>query len=382
MAGGILALGIAGGLALAHGRPAQVPQRPARLAPLVRVMSAAHTDLQLTVQAHGTVMPRTESDLVPEVAGRVVGISPALAAGGFFARDDVLLEIDPRDYVSAIARGEARLRRARSELALAQANLERRRALSDGGVASVSALDEAENAALVARATLDEAKVAVEDARRGLERTKLRAPFAGRVREKRVDVGQYVSPGQAVARLYAVDYAEVRLPIPDAELAHLGIPLDSRLAVVPAPEPPMVVLRTRFAGAEREWRGRIVRTEGEIDSRSRMVHVVARVDDPYGVGAETSGAPLSVGLFVDAEILGRRLSDVFVLPRSALREGDRIFTVNDTEQLQSLAVEVLRAEGDHVVVRAEMIEGMRVCVSELRTATEGMRVRTLAAEGS
>jgi RND family efflux transporter MFP subunit len=380
LAGGIAGLGLAGGLALAQGKSPPVAQPPETLAPLVRVVSVSRERVRLTVRAHGTVTPRTESDLVPEVAGRVVAISPALAAGGFFERDEVLLEIDPRDYASALARGEARVRRARSELALARANLERLRALNDGGVASAAALDEAENAARVARAARDEAIVALEDARRGLERTQLRAPFAGRVREKRVDVGQYVSPGHPVARLYAVDYAEVRLPIPDGELAHLGLPLDSRTEGA-LPEP-SVVLRAHFAGAEREWRGRIVRTEGEIDPRSRMLHVVARVDDPYGIGAEAPGAPLPVGLFVDAEIQGRTLADVFVLPRAALREGDRVFAIDAEERLRSRAVEVLRTEGDRVVARGELEEGTRICISDLRTATEGMRVRAAPGERS
>jgi RND family efflux transporter MFP subunit len=381
IAAGILGLGLAAGLALAQGRPSPLPQEPERPAPLVRVVSVARTDLRLSVQAHGTVAPRTESELVPEVSGRVVAISPALAAGGFFERDEVLLEIDPRDYQSAVARGEARVRRARSELALAQANLERLRALNDGGVASASALDEAENAARVARAARDEAIVSLEDARRSLERTQLRAPFEGRVREKRVDVGQYVSPGRPVARLYAVDYAEVRLPIPDDELAHLGLPLDSRLPAEP-PREPSVVMRARFAGATREWHGRIVRTEGEIDPRSRMVHVVARVDDPYGIGAEQPGVPLSVGLFVDAQIQGRALRDVFVLPRAALREGDRIFAVDEDQQLRSRAIEVVRIEGDRIVARGDLTEGTRVCVSDPRGAREGMRVRTAPPEGS
>ena len=371
----VLMVGLAAGLALARGRPAPEPEEPEFLAPLVRVVEVARGDVRLSVRAHGSVEPRTESDLVPEVAGRVVAISPALAAGGFFEEGDVLIEIDARDPSSALRRAEAALRRAHSELDLARAELARLEALSAEGVASVSVLDAARSGAQVAEAAVDETTAARDEARRNLARTKLRAPYAGRVREKWVDVGQFVSPGKPVARLYAVDYAEVRLPIPDAELAHLDLPLDSRLGRGATPPLP-VLLRAPFAGRQREWRGRIVRTEGEIDPRSRMIHVVARVDDPYGAGAEAGGAPLPVGLFVDAEILGRTVEDVVVLPRAALRDPGHVYSVDAQGRMRRHDVDVIRTRGEEVLVRSDLASGERVCVSDLSVVTEGMQVRT------
>lgn len=377
----VLGLGLLGGLALAKGRPSPETDLSRDLAPLVRAAAVARRDVRITVRAHGTVMPRTESDLVPEVSGRVVGISPALVAGGFFEAGETLLEVDPRDYESALRRADARLARTGSEAELARANLARLHALQGRGVASEAALDAAENAARVAEAARAEAAAARDDARRSLERTRLLAPYAGRVREERVDVGQFVSPGQPVARLYAVDYAEVRLPIRDAELAYLELPLDAGGGIEAAAEP-TVVLRAVFAGAPREWTGRIVRTEGEIDSQSRMVHVVARVDDPYGRAEARGRAPLAVGLFVDAEIEGRELRDVISLPRAALRGDDRVFAVDAGGRLRLVPVEVVRAQGEEILVRASLEEGGLVCVSELPGATEGTRVRTLVEAAS
>jgi RND family efflux transporter MFP subunit len=373
----LAALGLVGGLALARGRTAPEADITRETAPLTRVVAVARRDVQLAVRAHGTVEPRTESDLVPEVSGRVVWVSPALAAGGFFDAGATLLEIDPRDYQSALRRAEAGLERARSQLELAHANLARLRTLRGHGVGSESGLDEVENAARVAEAARVEAEAARDDALRGLERTRLIAPYAGRVRQESVDVGQLVGPGQPIARLYAIDYAEVRLPIRDAQLAQLELSLDHAESGDAAGAGPAVVLRAPFAGAEREWRGTIVRTGGEIDPKSRTLQLVARVDDPYGRAQARGRTPLAVGLFVDAEIAGRTLEDVIALPHSALRESHRIFALDADSRLRIHSVQLIHAQGEQMLVRAPLEEGTLVCLSELPGAREGMRVRPL-----
>jgi RND family efflux transporter MFP subunit len=377
----VAVLGLAAGLALARGRTAPEPVPAEILAPLVRVATVERAAVRLSVRAHGSVEPRTESELVMEVAGRVVAIAPALAAGGFFEEGEVLVEIDSRDYASALLRAEAALRRAHSERNLADAELARLTALSSRGVASASAFDSARHASQAAAASEDEATAGRDEARRNLARTQLRAPYAGRVREKWVDVGQFVGPGKPVIRLYAVDYAEVRLPIPDAELADLDLPLDSRDAQGARPELP-VRLRASFSGQPREWHGRIVRVEGEIDPTSRMIHIVARVDDPYGAGVEAGGSPLPVGLFVDAEILGRTLEDVIRLPREALREDGQVYSVDADGRLRRHGVAVVRARGEEILVRGALNSGERVCVSDLAGAREGMQVRVREGDDS
>jgi len=371
---GVLALGAVGAVALIAARPQAETRPPAAEPPMVRVLAVTPEDVQLQVRTHGTVAPRTQSELVPEVAGRVEWISPALAAGGFFEADEPLLRLDRRDYEVALASAEAALARAESEAGLTRANRERSRALAGTGVVSTAELDGAENNARVAAAAVDQALAARERARLDLQRTELRAPFAGRVREKQVDVGQFVSRGTAVARLYAVDAAEVRLPIPNDELAHLDLPLAYR----GDPDPgagPAVTLRVAIAGVTHEWHGRVVRTEGEIDARTRMVHAVARIDDPYGAGGAPARPPLAVGLFVEADIEGRRLRDVVVLPRAAMRDDARVFVIDGDDRLRMRAVELVRATRETVVIGGGLRAGEQVVVSPLEAAVDGMRVR-------
>ena len=351
-----------------------VEPRPSRaVAPLVRVAEVVPRSIQLRVWTHGSVVPRTESDLVPEVDGRVEQVSNALVSGGFFSKGDVLLTIEPLDYEVALEQARAGLARARSDLSNARKTHQRQEDLLTRGAASDSQRDDALNRVRIAEATLREATARLSRAERDLARTQVVAPYDGRVRSERVDVGQFVKRGASIGTIYAVDYAEVRLPIHDEELAYLELPL----AHVGSEniEPVPVVLRTRFAGKEHEWHGHVVRTEGELDPTTRMVNVVAQVPEPYAV--DNGRPPLSVGLFVDAEIEGATLSNLVVLPRAALRGQSRVLVVDDQSRLRFRDVEVLRSANGEIYVSRGLAAGELVCISALQSTAEGMAVRVI-----
>lgn len=366
----VVGVAVLGGAALLATAPELEQNARPEVIRAVRVIVATPQTMTMIVHSQGTVAPRTESELVPEVSGRVVWSSPVLVSGGFFEEGEPLLRLDRADYETALARARANLERAKGEWEHAKANLGRREELSRQGVASSSQLDDARRQARVAAAVLDEADLARHQARRDLDRTEIRAPFDGRVRVEHVDVGQFLSRGQSIATLYATDYVEIRLPIPDAELAYLNLPLFRGASLK---EGPPVTLHARFAGAEHTWHGRIVRTEGEIDPKSRMVHAVAQVKDPYS--PEAGSAPLAVGLFVEAEIEGPVAENVLRVPRSALRDRSYLLVVDAEDRLQKLPVELLRLERDDALLRAVLPPGGRVCISEISTFVPGMRVK-------
>ena len=191
------------------------------------------------------------------------------------------------------------------------------------------------------------------------------------MRSERVDTGQFVRRGTSLGTIYAVDFAEVRLPIQDEELAYLD------LSLAPDDDAPgtPVLLHARFAGSDYTWEGSVVRTEGELDAASRMVHVVARVADPYR--ARDGRPPLSVGMFVDADILGTTITDAVRLPRSAMRGDDQVMVVVDGNRLQLRQVDVLRRERDDVLISSGLSAGELVCVSPLPATVDGMRVRIM-----
>lgn len=374
----LLAVAVGAIAAIAIGASSEPPASQSAVVPipLVRIITVAPETVRLNVNTYGTVVPRTESELIPQVAGPVVWISTALVSGGFFEQGELLLRIDPRDYEASLESARAALERRRSERHRAEKQFARQSQLKGRDAASESVFDDADNDLRVAVASLREANAALGKAERDVERTELRAPFTGRVRSEQVDIGQYVTRGQSIARLYAIDFAEVRLPIRDDDIPFINLSLAQ-----PGPETevsePEVLLSARFAGAEQQWTGRIVRTEGEIDPESRMIHAVARVENPYETVA--GRPPLAVGLFVEAKILGRFVESVFVLPRSAVHDGDVVHIVGPDDRLHFQSIEVLREEHNRVLVKAGLRAGDRVAVSRLTVPVEGMRVRPLPA---
>ncbi|MEM8561893.1 MAG: efflux RND transporter periplasmic adaptor subunit [Pseudomonadota bacterium] len=344
--------------------------------PLVRVWVATPDTVQLSSSTHGSVVPRTETELVPEVSGRVISISESLTAGGFFSKDEVLLQVDPSDYEIALERAKAAVASAESELDNARKEHQRQLNLADRQSTSESQRDSALNRLRFAEAALRESSAGLRRAELDLERTQLLAPFDGRVRSERVDVGQFISRGAPVASIYATDYAEVRLPLNDRELAFLELPL-AGISEADAPQP-KVILRANFGGADHQWEGHIVRTEGELDPQTRMINVIAEVADPYS--ATGARPPLAIGLFVEAEIIGPSLEDIFILPRSALQSNGQIYTVDGNNQLQFRDVEVLRTVGDALYIQSGLTTGERVSLSRVSNAIEGMKVRPISDE--
>ena len=354
----------------------EAPTRPPEVTiPLVRVLDVELTDTTFTVHTQGTVEPRTESQLVPEVSGRIVEVSPSFVAGGFFEPGDLLFRIEPYDYEKVLVQREAEIESARLRIVQEEAEAEVAQWGWDRiGTGQARSLTLREPQIASANAGLDAAEANLDTARRNLERTEVRAPYAGRVREKNVDVGQFVMVGTPVARIYAVDAAEIRLPLPDDQLAFLDLPLNYR-GESGRVRGPRVTLRVKFAGRNHAWEGRIVRTEGEIDPRTRMVHVVAEVQNPYGRGADPTRPPLAAGMFVEAEIDGRVVENVAVLPRAALRGTDQVLIVDDENRLRFRTIDVLRTTIDEVIVQGGLAAGERVNLSPLEAVSDGMQVR-------
>jgi RND family efflux transporter MFP subunit len=294
-----------------------------------------------------------------------------MVSGGFFNKGQQLFSIDALDYEVALEQARAGQARAVSELANASKAHARQQNLAKRQSASESQQDDALNRLRVAEATLREARARISKATRDVSRTRVTAPYDGRVRSEQLDIGQFVNRGAPVATIYATDFAEIRLPVHDQELAFLDLPLATSKNNV---EGDVVArIKARFAGKDHEWKGVIVRTEGEIDPKTRMIQLVARIADPYS----TPGGkpPLAVGLFVEAEILGKELPSVVVLPRQAVRPGDEVFVVNSQSRLELRKLEIVKWQGNRVFVSAGLNKGDLVCITSLDDAIPGMLVR-------
>lgn len=342
---------------------------------LVDTVEATVVSLNLVVNSQGTVRPRTETVLVAEVPGKIVWVSQEFVAGGFFREGEVLLQIDPSDYRAGLKRAEAALasrkakladETARSEQALKDwRNIGQRGQPSDLGLRKPQMAD--------AKANVSAAEADVEKARRDLERTQIALPYGGLVRQKAVDIGQYVTPGTRLGTTFAIDTAEVRLPLTSTDLKYLDLPTGTK-ARGPDEPYPLVTLSTQTAGDTNQWQARIIRTEGVVDETSRVVYAVAQVIDPYGVLGQSHQTELKVGTFVNAEIQGLYAENVVVLPRYVLRPDNTVMIVNDANKLEILPVTVLRAEPKKVYISDGIKAGARVITTTLDAPLPGTKL--------
>jgi RND family efflux transporter MFP subunit len=377
----LIAASIGGAVVMLLTRPEAKEAEPELARLLVEVIEVNPGDVTVTVESRGTVAARTRTSLVSEVTGRILSVAEPFVAGGFFREGDVLLRIDPRNYETAVTQAEAAVARARTaveqERALARyakEDFDRARELAAVRGDQATALTLREPQLAQARAELASAEAALVQAREDLARTVLRAPYDGLVREKLADVGQYVNPGTPVAELFAVDYAEVRLPLTAEDLAFLDLP--ETFGAAPASALP-VTLRAQLGGEARSWPARLVRTEGVFDTRTRVLYAVAQIQDPYGLDRTWPQGPLRIGTFVTAEVQGSVLRDVYTIPRHALRPGERLWLVDEQERLARAQVEVVRADERRVYVRGGLEPGDRVALTPLEDPLPGAPVRVL-----
>jgi len=375
----LIGLGAMGMVKLTESRPQIQKQKMDVPAPLVRVQTIRTGPRVVHVTGEGTVRPLQEIDLVPQVGGKILYVSPKLVNGGTFKSGDTLIQIDPEDYELAVTLAKAKVKDAESLLRMAE---EESAAAKEEWYLLHKGTDKAAKKPpelvikgpqlAAAKATLAANRANLQKAVLDLTRTTLKAPFDGRVSQEQVDVGEYVTPGQPVASLYSIDAAEVVVPLEDKDLEWFHVP---GFTAGKGAGSPAVVTAT-MAGKKRSWEGEVVRAEGKLDERTRMIRVVVRVNKPYA-----KKPPLTPGLFVFVDIQGQTLPHAAVIPRSSLRENQMVWVVGSDDRLTFRRVDVARKEGGQVLVRSGLEDGDRVVTSHLQAVTDGMMVRALPING-
>jgi RND family efflux transporter MFP subunit len=346
--------------------------------PLVQVRTLKADDIQMVIQGYGSVTPKTQVQIIPEVAGKVVFVHSELKAGGIIPAFEKIVQIDQRDYDLAVRQAEATVAEAtvRLDTELAEAEVARRewRQLHPETEPD-SPLVLREPQIRQARAGLESAKAQLAIAQLRLERTTISLPFDVLIADEGVDLGQYVGIGQALATAYGIDAFEIEVPLEDADLAWFDAfePLAAldreteRAGSVPAQ------VQAEFAGQAHTWTGKVTRTTGQVDRMSRQIAVVVEVPRPLKKAAGTP--PLLPGAFVKVAIAGKTLAGVIAVPRDAVRGERDVWVVND-DRLHIVSLDIVRRDRDFVYVISGLSDGAVIITSALDAAVDGMAVRT------
>jgi len=333
-------------------------------------------DIQLEVKTQGEARPQTEIDLVPEVGGKIVFVSPNFIEGGIIKKGEVLLRIEDYDYKVSVIRAQAQVAQAEQSLIRekAEGEIAKKDYLELGrGEPSPLALRLPQQAQ--ALASLQAAEAELASANLQLKRTEVRSPFTGRVKTKNSDIGQFVSPGRTLGRIFSTSIVEVRLPLSDRDLSKMDLPVayvaKNRASAID------VKLSAIIGGKRRYWSGKIMRTASTYDTQTRALFAIAEVVDPYGLGASENGYPLAPGLFVDAEIAGKVYQEVIVLPRDGLRPDNEVYIVNNKGKTDIRKVDVLDSDSERAVLLGGVDEGELVVLSPMERSRVSMTLRAL-----
>ena len=335
-------------------------------------------DITFTVSSQGNVSPHTETTLVSEISSTVVDVSPKYVAGGFFKQGEVILKLNPADYEVAVQQARANLLTMKARLAQEQAQAEqakkewdmsgRPRSSAPSIALRIPYLEEAKANVLSAEADLKKAE-------RKLALTVIRAPYDAMIKEKLVDVGQYVTTGTQLARTFAVDFAEVRLPLTDQDIAFLDLPLTTSSATQEM-QRPAVELTSIIGGTEYKWDAHIVRTEGVIDQRTRVHYAVARITDPYALNDHNGRPPLAVGSFVRASIRGTLMKGIIAVPLQAIRGMDQVLLKDGDNRLRIHRVKIIRTDEKYAYVEDDELDNKQAITTAVYNPIDGMQVRS------
>ncbi|TWT65253.1 efflux RND transporter periplasmic adaptor subunit [Allorhodopirellula solitaria] len=337
-----------------------------------RIEEIAIVDYPVVVKTHAVVQAHNRITLTSQVSGTVAKTSPFFEVGAYFKKGDVLVEIDQRDYQTALAIAESELAAAKSELKLAVIVEKRKLKLVESNAVPQGEVETASASREQAQANVALAETNVEQAKLNLQRTKFVAPFDGRVISKLIGIGQLAGQNAPLGEIFAIDYVEVRLPVSGEQRDYLDLP------EFPDDSPLAVRLQDGIQQSNDSiWEGTIVRTEGVLDADSRDLFAIARIDDPFG--RESGKPPLRIGQPVIASIDGKVLHDVIALPRGAVRELDQVVLVDRADQtLLPLQVKTLWSDAEKVIVSSAAIPpGMWLATTPMPFTPKGAKIEII-----
>ncbi len=407
-------------------KPAPAQAAMAERPVAVRVIEARRMPVSAIASGFGLITPARSYQAIAQVGGAVEYLNPGMKRGDILPRGAVLLRLSDRDYRLTAAQAQANIRAAEARLAeigVSEANLQSGLAieqetltlkerewqrlvqLAEVGTSPQSSVDSARIAYLaqsqkvqnlknslallptqrlvqqeqiaVYRATLDTAEL-------NIERTELRLPFAARVGDVSVEIGQFVRSGQVLATFDGVDTAEVEAQISASDLKPIfnqsgsdinpaALDAASFASTLSAIEIEARVL-LQLGQSPKAWPAVVDRISNTIDPKTGTLGVILRIENPYASAEPGTRPPLTRGMFVEA-ILQAPPIDAIAVPRSAVRNG-RVMRVDAEGRLRLVPVKIDFFRGPLAIISDGLEDGDTIVVSAPVPLMDGLLLAT------
>ena len=336
----------------------------------VNVQILTPIDYQIKIKSTGTTTPITQTVLTSEVGGEVIYRSKKFSEGSSVISGEILAKIDDTDLQLQYKNALLQLASAEVQFAVQQAEAEiAQEAWEQVGKGTAKDLTAKKPQLKQAKAALEVAKAQVQSAEKKLNKTEITAPYTGRIQNINIDLGSTIIPGQPVGSMYTSNEIEVTLSVKDSDLQFLDIPMDGRK--LNPNQKSIVIIKSIYRGEMQEWAGNLERVDGVIDPMTRMIKLIANFKNNF---IEETKPILPIGLFVEAEINGKQLEDIFMIPNTALTPNNELLVLNQNDALEIRKVKVITRMKNYILVKEGIKAGERVVVSKLSIITNGMLV--------
>lgn len=399
--------------------PAQIAIEESRTP--VRILSVEPQPFLPRVSGFGTVAPSRIWNAVAQVSGRINAVNPDFVHGGTVRKGDMLVRIAPDDYELAIAQARSEIESATAEfeqaklseqtiqqslaierdaLQIARRELERQRDLAKRNTVAEATVEAQESAVLAQRARVQElenqltvlpfqlealaqsekvAEASLAIAELNLERTLISAPFDARVAAADVEISQYVGVGTSMGTLDGIESAEIDVQVSPRQMAGFvrlafggrELPAGGTAGQVPPGVGFTAEVQVGFPGTGQGWQAEVKRISDTVDPETRSIGVIVSVPEPYGQARPGVRPPLIKGMFTEVELRAPVVQDVFLLPRTVVRDG-QVMIADADDRLTFAEVEIAYSLDDIAVLRGGLEPGTRVVVSDPSPAIPGM----------
>ncbi|MHC4873737.1 MAG: efflux RND transporter periplasmic adaptor subunit [Planctomycetota bacterium] len=343
------------------------------------------SDYKVKVSGMGTITPSLKINLQPRVSGQILEVSPNFEAGGFFKKGETILKIDPSDYKTLVEQKKADLSKAELNYKLEVGRQDiAKREFEMLGTKNASKLEKEltlrKPHLIQMKAALSAAKAALRKAELDLERTELKAPFNCIIKDKKTDLGAQVTSQTTLAELISGDSVYAIVSIPVDKLNWINIPgINNELGSLAK------ISVSGLSNGENFWDGRIIRKKPSLEEKGRMAQLI--IDIPLN---QKNNKKLLLGSYVNVLLEGKKLAEIYTLPRKAVRDGNQIWLFkavssngnlkNGKKGLQGTliikSISPLWKDNNFIVISDGVAQGDKLIISDISTPVKDMPLWT------